>query len=411
VRCGECETEPLTPGHYCECCGRKLSEQERRALEASPVTARADQPAPSHRAVSGARCESCGGPSADGGLCRSCQQAFAPLLGGTTLPPSSETAPAANGKSEVKAGAVKTDAAKAESARAVAASVVAARAAAAMTAAAKSERVRHTMATNPAGVSTRPIVPALSHRHTRSLVFAAAALVVAAAIGAPQAAGWLGSHWPPKAAGGGQPARLTPEVDGVTAAGHQATRPRTHSAKAVTTGASGSAPLQANASAQPIPTPSARPREAVRQPSASARQVAPVAAPGPATKAPVLVTAPPAALAVAEAPRSIAPAAPIGRFFEPTDVDVSPKIATRVEPQVPVEFPVGSPSDVVVVRVLVSQTGHAFRVSLLRGSKLGRSLDEAVVAAVTQWTFSPARKRGEAVSCWYNIGVPLGRAN
>jgi hypothetical protein len=39
---------------------------------------------------------------------------------------------------------------------------------------------------------------------------------------------------------------------------------------------------------------------------------------------------------------------------------------------------------------------------------MGRPLDEAVVAAVTQWTFSPARKRGEAVSCWYNIGVPLG---
>ena len=68
-------------------------------------------------------------------------------------------------------------------------------------------------------------------------------------------------------------------------------------------------------------------------------------------------------------------------------------------------------SDIVVVRVLVSQTGHPFRVSLLRGSRLGRSLDDAVVAAVTQWTFSPARKRGEAVSCWYNFGVPLGRAD
>jgi hypothetical protein len=47
----------------------------------------------------------------------------------------------------------------------------------------------------------------------------------------------------------------------------------------------------------------------------------------------------------------------------------------------------------------------------LRRSKVGRSLDDAVVAAVTQWTFSPARKRGEAVSCWYNIGVPLDRGN
>ena len=65
-------------------------------------------------------------------------------------------------------------------------------------------------------------------------------------------------------------------------------------------------------------------------------------------------------------------------------------------------------SDVVVVRVLVSQNGHPFRVSLLRKSKLGRSLDDAVVEAVTQWTFSPAQKRGEPVSAWYNIGLPLG---
>jgi hypothetical protein len=33
------------------------------------------------------------------------------------------------------------------------------------------------------------------------------------------------------------------------------------------------------------------------------------------------------------------------------------------------------------------------------------------VAAVKQCTFSPARKKGEAVSCWLNVGVPVGRAN
>jgi TonB family protein len=101
----------------------------------------------------------------------------------------------------------------------------------------------------------------------------------------------------------------------------------------------------------------------------------------------------------------------MGRFFEPTDVDESPQVATRVEPQFPADLQVRPLNDIVVVRVLVSQTGHPFRVSLLRGSKLGRSMDDAVVAAVTRWTFSPARKRGEAVSSWYNIGVPLGRAN
>ena len=42
---------------------------------------------------------------------------------------------------------------------------------------------------------------------------------------------------------------------------------------------------------------------------------------------------------------------------------------------------------------------------------LGRESDDAVVAAVMQWTFSPATKRGEPVNCWYNIGVPLGHAD
>jgi sugar/nucleoside kinase (ribokinase family) len=75
------------------------------------------------------------------------------------------------------------------------------------------------------------------------------------------------------------------------------------------------------------------------------------------------------------------------------------------------DLPARTRNDVVVVRVLVSRTGHPFHVSLLRGSRLGRSSDDAVVAAVMQWTFSPARKRGEPVNCWYNIGVPLGQAD
>jgi outer membrane biosynthesis protein TonB len=121
------------------------------------------------------------------------------------------------------------------------------------------------------------------------------------------------------------------------------------------------------------------------------------------------VAAPPPT-AAAESP-SIAREKPIGRFFEPSDVDESPQVATRVEPRLPGDLPVRPLNDIVVVRVLVSQTGHPFLVNLLRRSKVGRSLDDAVVAAVTQWTFSPARKRGEPVSCWYNIGVPLDRTN
>jgi TonB family protein len=106
--------------------------------------------------------------------------------------------------------------------------------------------------------------------------------------------------------------------------------------------------------------------------------------------------------------RSPAPPPPArSPFFEITDVNESPQVATRVKPQLPDDL--RALNEIVVVRILVSQSGHPSRVALLRKSKSGRRLDEAVIAAVNQWTFSPAKKRGLAVSCWFNLGVPIGR--
>ena len=86
VRCVECETEPLTPGHFCECCGRKLSVAERTTVEANPAPA-APVVEASPRAVPGGPCESCGGPSSDGPLCESCQSAFKLVIDGSTSAP------------------------------------------------------------------------------------------------------------------------------------------------------------------------------------------------------------------------------------------------------------------------------------------------------------------------------------
>src|SRR5207248_2040520 len=97
-------------------------------------------------------------------------------------------------------------------------------------------------------------------------------------------------------------------------------------------------------------------------------------------------------------------------FFETTDVTEAPQISSRVEPQLPEDLRARRFHDVVVVRLLVSQTGRPSRVGLLRRSKAGAPLDNAVIAAVNRWTFSPAKKRGEAVSCWFNVGVPIGSA-
>jgi len=198
-------------------------------------------------------------------------------------------------------------------------------------------------------------------------------------------------------------------VESVTAAESAATPSETRSAEKVVAEnrAPEIAPSKAAPPSKPKPPAAAGNRRAVRQEKSSDQRAAPLVAPAstPAVETPAPVSARPPAQ-VAEAP-----AAPIGRFFERSDVDEPPQIATRVEPQLPANLPARPKNDVVVVRVLVSRTGHPFRVSLLRGSRLGRSSDEAVVAAVTRWTFSPAKKQGEAVNCWYNIGVPLGQAN
>jgi TonB family protein len=90
-------------------------------------------------------------------------------------------------------------------------------------------------------------------------------------------------------------------------------------------------------------------------------------------------------------------------------VNDSPRVATRVAPKLPPDLRSRDIKEVVIVRALVSQSGHPSRVSILRRSKTGPQLDKVVVEAVNQWTFSPARKKGEPVSCWLNFGVPVGR--
>ena len=166
-----------------------------------------------------------------------------------------------------------------------------------------------------------------------------------------------------------------------------------------------SAVAPSRAAARPKASTDAARRAPVRQGNPPAQQVVPVVARTPAPEIPAPAPARPMA---AESARQ--PALLTGQFFESNDVDEPPRVATRVEPRLPDNLPAGADKKIVVARVLVSRTGHPHHVSLLRGSMLGRASDEAVVAAVTQWTFSPAKKRGESVNCWLNIGVPLGQA-
>jgi protein TonB len=162
-----------------------------------------------------------------------------------------------------------------------------------------------------------------------------------------------------------------------------------------------------------LPKPAAPPARVPAKgsrPTTPLRPTAPAPAPSPVTAAPAPEVAAPAPV-VEAAPKPEPSPTPLGPFFELRDVNETPRVATRVEPQVPDDLRDRQLNEVVIVRVLVTQSGHASLVNLLRRSKAGPSLDDAIVAAVKEWTFVPARKRGEAVSCWFHVGVPVSNAN
>jgi protein TonB len=393
VNCAECQTDPLTPGHYCPCCGRKLSLQEQRAVEATlPPT----------------RCLSCGGLSVNGDLCKSCKEAYAPVLASATVTaPSHEPTPAAVQKAAaldlttevmLPPQVVNMDETK----------MAAAKAAADLTA-----KAHLAKAANQAPVTRRPIVPVPPPTQSRSRtpMLMMAAAVIVGAIGAAEGARRFGFDWPLRDAPEASPVQATAAVESVPPAERRVLPRDTPSAAKVVTETK---PVTANrpsaiapsrGAARPKPSTAAARRVPVRQGNPPAQQVVPVVASTPAPEIPAPAPARPAA---AESAR---PSAPLtGKFFESNDVDDPPRVATRVGPRLPANVPAGADKKIVVARVLVSSTGHPHHVTLLRGSMLGSATDEAVVAAVTQWRFSPAKKRGEPVNCWLNIGVPLGQA-
>lgn len=396
MNCAECQTDPLTPGHYCPCCGRKLSLQELRAVEATSVTSPA------------ARCQSCGGPSADGDLCKSCKEAFAPVLGSATvtqpshdsLPAAAQKAPALDLTTEMTLSTpvVIVDEVKIANAKAVAD---------------ETAKAHLAKAANPAPVTRRPIVPvpppAQSQNRTLMLIIAAA--VIVGAIGAVEGARRFGFEWPGRDAREASPVQATAAVKEVTPAERRAIPADAPSSAKLITETKAvaenrtSAGAPPRAAAAPKASTAAARRAPVRQGNPPAQQVVPAVARIPEPEIPAPAPARPAAVESARQPALLT-----GRFFESKDVDEPPRVATRVEPRLPANLPAGADKKIVVARVLVSRTGQPHHVSLLRGSMLGRASDDAVVAAVTQWTFSPATKRGEPVNCWLNIGVPLGQA-
>jgi TonB family protein len=331
-----------------------------------------------------------------------------------------------------RADAVRIEAARLEVEKAEAAKAEAARIEAAKEAAAKeaahAQAARSKVAENPSRSTPKATTPSTGRQPARagrtgSMVGIVAAVVIVASIGLGVGAAWykIQGILPGQSAPAAAPADAAvatvaenvpkaPDPIAVAEAAIKASEAAAAAAERAAAQAQASAALKAKAA--PNAATSRVPPKNVRQPIAPTGQVAAAAAPV-AVIEPVreLVAPPPPPPVVVTPAPAVASIEPQRPFFEPKDVNEQPAVANRVEPRLPDELKTRDISEVLVVRLLVSQTGHPSSISLLRRSKTGQSLDDAVVAAIRQWTFSPARKKGETVSCWMNLGVPVGRAN
>ena len=133
---------------------------------------------------------------------------------------------------------------------------------------------------------------------------------------------------------------------------------------------------------------------------------APVAAPEPA---PLLVSTPTpvaaAPAAAAPAPASVqAEAVPLGQIYEVSQVETRPSVTSRFDPVLPARIN-ATTTVVVIVRVLVSPSGRAVESSPVKNPTNDAGVGAAAAATVRQWGFAPAKKKGQPVSCWVNVGV------
>jgi TonB family protein len=182
-------------------------------------------------------------------------------------------------------------------------------------------------------------------------------------------------------------------------------------------------PVAPEPEAPPAPVAAARPASTrptpktgatSKKPAAAVSVAAPVAAPQPA---PLLVATPPPVVA---APTAAAPptapvqaeAVPLGQIFEVSQVEARPSVTSRFDPVLPARLSgIGTTPMVVIVRVLVSASGRAVESSPVKNPSNDAGLGAAAAATVRQWIFAPARKKGQAVSCWVNVGVVFKAAS
>jgi protein TonB len=122
------------------------------------------------------------------------------------------------------------------------------------------------------------------------------------------------------------------------------------------------------------------------------------------------------AAAVAAATPTPAPTAVVVVPVEPTQTpsptatpepvrETPPAILKVVKPLYPPVALQARIGGIVILRVLVSETGQPLEIEVMRGGKGG--LTEAAVSAVRKWTFTPARRGETPVRAWTTVPIPF----
>jgi protein TonB len=86
-------------------------------------------------------------------------------------------------------------------------------------------------------------------------------------------------------------------------------------------------------------------------------------------------------------------------------VDTPPRVAHVVKPAYPPLALQARIGGIVILRVLVSETGVPADIQVLRPGRAG--LTDAAVKAVKDWTFQPAMKDGVPVRTWISVPIPF----
>ena len=153
----------------------------------------------------------------------------------------------------------------------------------------------------------------------------------------------------------------------------------------------GPPPRASSPPARSVPVEDSVPRpsdaDARRATPAARAPESPLAAPTP--------TPPPRNAAVANSPAST----PDDAVFEP------PRYRSTVKPVYPAGPLRNRIGGIVLLRVLVSETGRPMEIDVVR--EVHPDLSAAAIGAVRHWNFEPARRNGVAIAAWTTVPIPF----